>query len=121
MTTAWIFTQQSNSPHPPRINSQAISICGDLLILRNPWVTDSVFMAKLYLGLTLGLAALIYPDILNDEYRKLLKNPFSIARYALSPLILTPFLAYRIYYIRNLSAIYLDRNTQSIYYKRIKN
>ncbi|WP_447734837.1 DUF6708 domain-containing protein [Pseudomonas shirazensis] len=120
MSTAWIFNSQTSSTHPPKLANQAISVNEDILVLRNPWVTDSVFMAKLYLGLTLGLAALIYPDILNDEYRKLLTNPFSIARYALSPLILTPFLAYRIYYIRNLSAIYLDRNTQSIYYKRIK-
>ncbi|MBO0368170.1 hypothetical protein GIB23_13790 [Pseudomonas putida] len=120
MVTTWIFNSETSSTHPPRLTSQAVSINGDVLVLRNPWVTDSVFMAKLYLALTLCLAALIYPDILNDEYRELLTNPFSIARYALSPLILMPFLAYRIYYIRNLSAIYLNRNTQSIYYKRIK-
>lgn len=120
MTTAWIFTQQGNSPHPPRINSQAISICGDLLILRNPWVTDSVFMAKMYLALTMLLAGMIYSDSLSSEFRDLvLTDPTSIALYILCPLILTPFLAYRIYYIRNLSAIYLNRNTKKIYYKRI--
>lgn len=119
MATAWIFNSQISSMHPPRLACQAISISRDLLVLRNPWVTDSVFMAKMYLALTLGLALVIYPDILDNQYRELLTNPFSIARYALSPLILLPFLAYRIYYIRKLSAFYLNRNTQSIYYKRI--
>ncbi len=42
-----------------------------------------------------------------------------IAIQLLGPLLFIPFLAYRIFFIKNLSDIYFNRLTQKIYYKRI--
>lgn len=121
MKTTWLFTADSDSQHLPKIASQISRIDNHLLTLRNPWVTDSVFMAKIYTGMTLGLIATVYPDIINDYYHCNQKpNWLDIAILIIFPLILTPFIAYRIFYIKNLSAIYLNRDNRTIYYQRLK-
>ncbi|MCO7596367.1 MULTISPECIES: hypothetical protein [Pseudomonas] len=120
MSVVWLFTPNNKTGTKPKISSQISSINNEILILRNPWVTDSVFMGKLYTALTAALTLLIYPDIFNEDYRNLvLTDGHSIAIYIFTPLILTPFLAYRIYYIKNLSNFFLNRATKNIYYKRL--
>jgi len=44
-----------------------------------------------------------------------------VAMLILAPFIFTPFLAYRIFFIKNLSNILLNRLTKKIYYKRLNN
>jgi hypothetical protein len=120
MATLWIFTPTSDSKHPPRIGDQITQIDQTVLTLKNPWVTDSVFMAKLYTAMTLALAILLYPDISDEEFRRtVLTDTHSIIIFWLCPLIFSPFLFYRIFYIKKLSAVYFNRSTKKIYYKRI--
>ncbi|MFJ4445408.1 DUF6708 domain-containing protein [Pseudomonas sp. NPDC089422] len=120
MATLWLFTPTGDSKHPPRTGGQVTQIDQQVLTLKNPWVTDSVFMGKLYLAMTLALGALLYPDILDDEFRKdMFTDAHSIIIFWLCPFIFSPFLIYRIFYIKKLSAIYFNRSTKKIYYKRI--
>ncbi|MGJ7550850.1 hypothetical protein [Pseudomonas alloputida] len=121
MTTRWLFPSRTHSKVSPKINSQTISISSVHLVLRNPWISDSVFMGKLYAAITLMSAAYLYPGIMDDAYRHtLISRPHSMIQYLIAPLIFTPFLAYRIHLIKNLSNFYLNRLTRRIYYQRRK-
>ncbi|WP_205300265.1 DUF6708 domain-containing protein [Pantoea sp. Tr-811] len=119
MATLWLFNPNSSSNYSPRIESQVSGISQTVLTLKNPWVTDSVFMAKLYTAMTLFLATFMYPEVLSDYRSGLYVDLSIIITLLLCPLLFTPFLAYRIFYIKKLSAIYLNRTTKKIYYKRI--
>lgn len=121
MTTTWLFPSRTRSKTLPKINGQAISISSVQLVLRNPWIIDSVFMGKLYTAITLISAAYLYPGVMDDAYRHtLISRPHSMIQYLISPLIFTPFLAYRIYLIKNLSNFHLNRLTRRVYYQRRK-
>ncbi|MFJ2985960.1 MULTISPECIES: hypothetical protein [unclassified Pseudomonas] len=121
MGTIWLFTPQTKTQNPPKIGGQVSSIRKNLLILRNPWVTDSVLMGKLYTSMSLALALMTYSDIMNEEYRQvILSGTKELTIYLLTPLLFAPFLAYRIYYIKNLSPIYFNQATRTIHYKRIR-
>ncbi|MFG0829963.1 hypothetical protein ACF8R6_16480, partial [Pseudomonas sp. CJQ_7] len=121
MAISWIFTPSARSQFTPHISSQLLTINKHHLSLVNPWVSDSVFMGKLYTAMTLGLAAYIYPDIIDTDFRKsALADLHSLAQYIVAPLIFTPFIAYRIFFIKNLSNIYLNRATGKIIYQRNK-
>ncbi|MDZ3990876.1 DUF6708 domain-containing protein [Pseudomonas sp. Teo4] len=119
MSVIWIFDQNNKSNITPRICDQQLSISDKILCLRNPWVTDSVFMGKLYTAMTVILILLTYPGIVLDAitspYDK--DYPF-IAMLILAPFIFTPFLIYRITFIKQLSSFYLNRSTKKIYYQR---
>jgi len=120
MATLWLFTPTDNSKYPPRIGSQITQVNQTVLTLKNPWVTDSVFMSKLYLAMMLFIAIIVYPDVLEDDFRKtMFTDMHSATLYLLCPLIFSPFLIYRIFYIKKLSAVYFNRSTKKIYYKRI--
>ncbi|MFR0675249.1 DUF6708 domain-containing protein [Enterobacterales bacterium AW_CKDN230030176-1A_HGKHYDSX7] len=75
-------------------------------------------MGKLYTAMTLAILVLQTPDIVTqrnfDKY-----NLEDIIITFLTPLIFTPFLAYRVFFVKNLSSIYLNRKTKKIYYSRI--
>ncbi|WP_284368775.1 DUF6708 domain-containing protein [Pseudomonas putida] len=119
MATFWIFNSLSDSGHNPAIRGQLANISDNTLCLRNPWVTDSVFMGKLYCAMTITLLMGTYPylypsflDIYNEDIILLIL-------FLITPFVFTPFLAYRIFFIKGLSTICLNRSTQKIYYQRL--
>ncbi|MBV4499201.1 DUF6708 domain-containing protein [Pseudomonas shirazensis] len=117
MSITWLFTTKDQHREEPKFASQVSNISSNVLTLRNPWVTDSVFMGKLYTAMIIGMAALVYPWTLDPE------NSFEgacdlMTMYLLTPFTFAPFLIYRIIYIKKLSNIYLNRLTKAIYYKR---
>ncbi|MCO7567127.1 hypothetical protein NJI34_33520 [Pseudomonas sp. S 311-6] len=118
MSVIWLFAPKCKTETKPRVSSQISSTTNETLTLRNPWVTDSVFMGKLYTAMTVGLALLTYPKIfIPDTFDR--AYLLMIMQF-LAPLIFSPFLAYRILYIKKLSNIYLNRSTKKVYYKRFK-
>ncbi|MCO7517103.1 hypothetical protein NJF44_19665 [Pseudomonas guariconensis] len=119
MSVVWLFTPKNKTGTKPKISSQISSITSEMLILRNPWVTDSVFMGKLYTAMSLALALATYSDTFNKRYREvILSDTASIAIYLSLPLIFTPFLIYRVFLIVKLSSFYLNRTTRKVYYQR---
>ena len=120
MAVLWTFYPNSKSGHAPAINGQLLKISDTTLQLRNPWVTDSVFMAKLYCALTLMLLAMVYsiipPGIIQSPRES---DLVLIIITFISAFIFSPLLLYRIYLIKRLSCFCLNRSTKKIYYKRI--
>ena len=119
MSVDWIFESNASSGFPSRISSQFAGIDKSCLYLRNPWVTDSVFMGKIYTAMTAFIAAvnctLLYTTLENSPI-----NTYLIAALALlPPLTFSPFLFYRIFLIKRLSTFYFNRTTKKIYYQRI--
>ncbi|MFJ2985958.1 MULTISPECIES: DUF6708 domain-containing protein [unclassified Pseudomonas] len=121
MATLWIFNSHSSTGFPPAMGGQIENLSDKTLCLRNPWVTDSVFMGKLYCASIIILMTGFYPILLSDEaWNPYTYNPALIAGTILAPFIFLPFLFYRIYFIRNLSKFYLNRTTKKILYQRGK-
>ncbi|KPM58002.1 hypothetical protein LU640_30385 [Pseudomonas monteilii] len=120
MTTTWLFSPNKKTDIKPKIHGQISSLTDTVIQLRNPWVSDSVFMAKMYTGTILAIAMTSYAGSLIYTINYEQKGALAfIAIQIFGPLIFTPFLAYRIFFIKKLSSIYLNRTTQKIYYKRI--
>lgn len=118
MSVMWLFSTKRDTGEEPKISYQVSSVSGSLLSLRNPWVTDSVFMGKLYTAMMVATAIFVYPWTFSSE------NSFEgayglLTMYIITPLIFAPFLAYRIFYIKKLSNFHFNRLTKKIYYKRI--
>ncbi|MDH0649317.1 hypothetical protein N5D48_25185 [Pseudomonas sp. GD03858] len=121
MSTIWIFNSNSHSGYKPAIGGQLVFLSKNTVCLRNPWVTDSVFMAKLYCAAIILLMAGLYPFLFSSRaWNPYTFDPILITGIALTPLVFLPFLIYRIYFIRNLSNFFLNRSTKNIFYKRIK-
>lgn len=119
MSVIWLFTTKHPITEPPRIADQTIILSAEVLVLRNPWVTDSVFMGKLYTAMIVAMAILVYPEILGLDFA--FEGEYDLlAMLLLSPFIFAPFLAYRIWYIKGLSAFYLNHTTKKIYYQRLR-
>ncbi|WP_264313509.1 DUF6708 domain-containing protein [Pseudomonas putida] len=120
MAIMWFFDPQVKTDYVLAIKGQVASCSKDILVLRNPWVADSVFMAKLYTAMILILAVVTYSDVLSAQYRDvILSDAVSVGLYIFTPFIFSPFLVYRIFLIRNLSGIHLNRTAKKIYYQRI--
>ncbi|MCC9009067.1 DUF6708 domain-containing protein [Pseudomonas putida] len=120
MATIWMFNSKTGSGHKPAITGQLLSLSDNFLCLRNPWVTDSVFMGKLYCAIiTISMIGL-YPYLFDGEFMKYFEsNPLLMTSFALTPFTFLPFLIYRIYFIKRLSGICFNRSTQKIYYQRL--
>ncbi|WP_434771381.1 hypothetical protein [Pseudomonas entomophila] len=119
MITHWLFTATSHSSFKPVIKGQVSGLSKNTLRLYNPWIIDSVFMAKLYTAMTVGLMLYCYSDAFKPDYKSLsLMDTHSLLKFILTPFIFTPFLAYRIRCIKILSDIFLNRSTQKILYLR---
>ncbi|WP_144940595.1 hypothetical protein [Pseudomonas alabamensis] len=120
MAVLWTFYPNSKSGHTPAINGQLIEASDTTLQLRNPWVTDSVFMAKLYCALsiasTLTIGSMLLLEAISNPHTS---NYLIFAIIAPASLVFLPFLIYRIYLIKKLSCFCLNRATKKIYYKRI--
>lgn len=120
MATIWLFNPSSNSEQKAAINGQLESVSANVLRLRNPWVTDSVFMGKLYCAMTIALTTGFFYILLSDEnWKAYVLEPALLAIMAFAPSIFLPFLFYRIWFIKGLSSFYFNRSTQKIYYKRL--
>lgn len=117
MATLWLFNAKTSSGHAPKVHSQVTGMKDKLQTLRNPWVADSVFMAKLYTAMIVATAIFVYPWTFDPD------NSFEgaytlLAMYVITLFIFAPFLAYRILYIKKLSNFYLNRSKKMIYYQR---
>ncbi|MBF8674296.1 hypothetical protein IRZ53_03965 [Pseudomonas fulva] len=120
MATLWIFSPTSPLGCQPAINGQLLNTSKYTLLLRNPWVTDSVFMAKLYCALIAGSMLFFYPLLFSAlSWSDLVLAPFFVFSMVLMPFTFLPFLIYRIWFIKRLSSICFNRSTQKIYYKRL--
>ncbi len=120
MATAWLFNPSHKSGFNPKISGQFVHANISSLSLRNPWVSDSVFMAKIYIAMFLSTCIFSFFNLTDSNIDYSLDGgTIFIAMLTLAPFIFTPFLAYRIFLIRNLSHIILNRLTKKIYYKRI--
>ncbi|POA82154.1 hypothetical protein C1882_22765 [Pseudomonas sp. FW305-E2] len=120
MATIWIFNSMSDSGHKPSITGQLLSLSDTILCLRNPWITDSVFMGKLYCAITVLSLAGFYPYLLSrDIWRMYETAPLLATGFLLMPFTFLPFLIYRIYFIKRLSSFCFNRSTQKIYYQRL--
>jgi hypothetical protein len=119
MATIWIFNSTSGSGYKPAIRGQLAKVSESNLCLRNPWVTDSVFMGKLYCAMTITLIIGTYPYLLPSLPDLYDEDIVLMLLFSVTPFIFTPFLAYRIFFIKGLSNICLNRSTQKIYYQRL--
>ncbi|MFF7063904.1 DUF6708 domain-containing protein [Pseudomonas sp. NPDC008258] len=119
MATIWIFNSTSDSGHKPAIRGQLANLSNNTLCLRNPWVSDSVFMGKLYCAITIISLIGLYPQILPIIPDLYTKSITLMLLFLISPFAFTPFLAYRIIFIKGLSTICFNRSTQKIYYQRL--
>ncbi|PYC28937.1 hypothetical protein [Pseudomonas mosselii] len=121
MAVKWMFSTNSKSGNEAAITGQIVKLYNNTLCLRNPWVTDSVFMGKIYTALILGGMIVVYPELLSIKLLNIETFDLAfIAMMTISPLIFLPFLLYRIYFIRNLSGFYFNCSTKKIYYQRGK-
>lgn len=121
MATIWLFNSTSSSGYKPAISGQLLSVSENFLCLRNPWVTDSVFMGKLYCASVITLMTGIYPILFSEEtWNPHTLNPVLIIGTALAPFIFLPFLIYRILLIKGLSSICFNRSAKKIYYQRFR-
>lgn len=120
MATLWIFQPNSKSGYQSAINGQLLSKSERVLSLRNPWVTDSVFMGKLYCAMTIMVTTGFYPPLFSAlSWSNFRSEPLLVFGIALIPFIFLPFLCYRVWFIKGLSSIYFNRSTKKIYYKRL--
>lgn len=119
MNIIWLFEPHHDSKIKPEISSQLVKISETVMHLRNPWVSDSVFMAKLYLAMTIIAFAYCYMGLYNSNINYNLPGAKIYLIMALcAPAAFTPFLTYRIILIKNLSNFYADRANRKIYYRR---
>jgi len=118
MSITWLFSPYEKQHTKARISGQLYRATNVFLCLRNPWVNDSVFMGKLYTAMTIALAIYQLPTTITelDLYERTYEDTFIL--FAI-PFIFTPFLAYRIFLIKRLSYIYLNRTTRKIFYLRM--
>ena len=65
--------------------------------------------------LLMGTYPYLYPSFL-DIYNE---DIILLILFLITPFVFTPFLAYRIFFIKGLSTICLNRSTQKIYYQRL--
>ncbi|MFJ2986211.1 MULTISPECIES: DUF6708 domain-containing protein [unclassified Pseudomonas] len=121
MSVIWTFEPKLTTPIKPNIAGQLLSASEKNLSLRNPWVTDSVLMGKLYTAMMLCTAIFFYPGIQASDLNSKLDGALTFFTIQLcTPFIFMPFLVYRVLLIKKLSNILLNRSTKKIYYRRFK-
>ena len=118
MPVTWLFSPYEKQYTKARISGQLCQANNTYLCLRNPWINDSVFMGKLYTAMTLVLAIHQLPTTIMelDLYERTYEGTLILLSI---PFVFTPFLAYRIFLIKQLSYIYLNRATKRFFYLRM--
>lgn len=113
MATTWLFDSSSSTPYQPAIKGQILDISQTTVCLINPWVSDSVFMGKLYCAITVTLTICLYPHLFSSNaWEHLARDPLLLSGMLFSPFIFIPFLIYRIWFIKGLSSICFNRSTK---------
>ena len=115
----WFFTPMVHSPYAPAIHGQLEHLSSKVLVLRNPWIPDSVFTGKIYCACTLLILICLYSPLLSDGVWN--DSTLAIFLYVSmlhAPFIFIPFLAHCIWSIKNTSSFYFNRHTQKIYFRR---
>ncbi|CRI57611.1 putative membrane protein [Pseudomonas sp. CCOS 191] len=113
MATIWLFNSTSCSGYKPAISGQLLSVSENTLCLRNPWVSDSIFMGKLYCAMTIASVFIFYFILLsNGNWKDYARAPTLMIGMALSPFIFLPFLFYRVWLIKGLSSVCFNRVTK---------
>ncbi|MCO7517982.1 hypothetical protein NJF44_24865 [Pseudomonas guariconensis] len=121
MAITWTFKTGSSTNYKPAIADQKTNLTENILCLRNPWVTDSVFMGKLYTAFVFTVALAFYPNLFTkDTWAPHTLDLIFIAGQALMPMPFFIPLLYRIYCIKRLSGFYFNRITKKIHYQRGK-
>jgi len=121
MAITWTFKTGSSTNYKPAIADQKTNLTENILCLRNPWVTDSVFMGKLYTAFVFTVALAFYPNLFTkDTWAPHNLDLIFIAGQALMPMPFFIPLLYRIYCIKRLSGFYFNRITKKIHYQRGK-
>ena len=119
MSVTWSFAPMVRSSHAPAIHGQLEQLSKTMLILRNPWVHDSVLEGKIFCACTLLIMILFYPLLFSDmTWGDDALDIFLYIGMLHAPFIFTPFLAIRIWAIKNISSFYFNRDTQKIYFQR---
>ncbi|MBK5541784.1 hypothetical protein JFV28_04110 [Pseudomonas sp. TH05] len=119
MAITWQFSRSTRTRVPPAIRDQLVDVDHDVLSLRNPWISDSVFMAKMYISTTSICALLItYLFFHEGDIDSALLLVYSIL------MIFPAFIAFIVWYrtllIKRLSNLIFNRKTKKIYYQRNK-
>jgi len=122
MAITWTYSRERRAGIDPAINDQFVSADCNVLTLRNPWIGDSVFMAKMYTSLTmvlLGVNTYIWTgsDIFAFEHRLDYYLAFIVLT---SSFVFAPFLWYRIFLIKRLTNFYFNRKLKKVIYLRNK-
>jgi hypothetical protein len=122
MAITWTYSRERRAGIDPAINDQFVSADCNVLTLRNPWIGDSVFMAKMYTSLTmvlLGVNTYIWTgsDIFAFEHRLDYYLAFIVL---ISSFVFAPFLWYRIFLIKRLTNFYFIRKLKKVIYLRNK-
>nr|WP_103436703.1 DUF6708 domain-containing protein [Pseudomonas putida] len=121
MSIMWLFNAKTSTHTTPKISGQFLSISNYILVLRNPWITDSIFMGKLYAAAIITTMLFTYPYLHEPDANYDLEGAYLFAGLLLfAPFIFVPFLAYRVFLIKNLSNVYFNRVTKKIYCRKLQ-
>jgi hypothetical protein len=118
MSIAWKYSPETKTNIKPAIQDQLIDIDCNVLTLRNPWIGDSVFMAKMYISMTLLLIAVVTYLFLRSGVHS--EEFILYAIFMAFPAFIALLVWYRIFLIRRLSNFFFNRRTKKIFYKRNK-
>lgn len=119
MAISWEFSRQSRTGVVPGIGDQLVNVDRDVLCLRNPWIADSVFMAKMYISMNLAFVlCLTYFLFSTGSIGVDLLLGYSIMM--IFPAFMCIFIWYRLFFIKRLSNFYFNRKTRKVYYQRNK-
>ncbi|NBA97550.1 DUF6708 domain-containing protein [Pseudomonas sp. R5(2019)] len=119
MAIAWRYSPQAKSVFGPAIRDQYVSMNRETLCLRNPSLSDSVFMGKMYTA-TNTLMIIFFCWLLAGQSET---GSFfwALLACAIAFGALAAALSwYRIFFIKRLSNFYFNRKTQKVYYQRNK-
>ncbi|WP_240622249.1 hypothetical protein [Achromobacter mucicolens] len=122
MTINWEFSPETTTGVAPAVHEQLLDVSGDVLTLRNPWIGDSVSMAKMYTSLTMVLICVnTYIWVGSDIFAFAHGLDYYLAFIILiSSFVFTPFLWYRIFLIKRLTNFYFSRKLNKVIYLRKK-
>lgn len=123
MSITWGLKNIPANDVPAKIRDQYVSMDKHVLCLRNPWVADAVFMAKMYTSSNVAMALFLgwgLFEITRYSHAHDFQNLFWT--YTIGSIIFLSFISllagYRIFYIKRLSDLHLNNKTRKIYYQR---
>lgn len=116
MTINWEFSPKTTTGVAPAVHDQLFEVSDEVLVLRNPWITDSVFSGKLFTStnlLTLGYLGWMLAG--QKSYGAFF---WTLVGCTLGFILLSLVLSgYRISRIKRLSNFYFNRKLERVYYQ----